>query len=57
MKFLAFFFQIEKDTLTITDDEMIGGMKLVAERMKLVKIYSLFEINLQVTTKKHIKSS
>jgi len=29
-------FQIEKETITITDEEMIRGMKIVAERMKLV---------------------
>jgi threonine dehydratase len=27
---------VEKDTLTITDQEMIRGMKIIAERMKLV---------------------
>jgi hypothetical protein len=30
-------FQIEKETLTISDEEMIAGMRIIAERMKLVK--------------------
>jgi len=36
-------FQIEKETLTITDEEMIQGMKIVAERMKLVSLSPQFE--------------
>ncbi len=34
--FSSLTFQIEKETITITDEEMIRGMKIVAERMKLV---------------------